>query len=117
MWQATYLDGSVLKQRMAGEQVSSELIDRDKTRTFSLLKDDVPIITVTPTRWQRFFYRKRTRMTAGSVVQICHILGLTEDSKLKDVWFCFEGGKTHRLQQFVNNHPWFYQVNFKEQEI
>lgn len=117
MWQATYLDGSILKQRMGNEQISSELINRDVVKLMSLTKDDIPIVTITPTKYQQFFYRKRTKIIVGSKTQICHILGLTEDNMVKDVWFCFEEGKIHRLKQFINNHPWFYQIDFMKQEI
>ena len=70
MWQATYLDGSILKQRMGNEQISSELINRDVVKLMSLTKDDIPIVTITPTKYQQFFYRKRTKIIVGSKTQI-----------------------------------------------
>ena len=118
LWRAIYLDDTTLYQKMEGQEISSEAIDRTRIKRIELLTDNNDVVvTLDIEQGQNFFYRRRNRLIDGGH-QICHVLGkLCKGMVDGPVIFHFDEGAVEYTNGFDMSHPWFYPVNFRPCEL
>ncbi|SNQ59538.1 hypothetical protein [Candidatus Methanoperedens nitratireducens] len=124
-WRAIYDDGTVIDQFNETREpieVSSEIIDRKKVKTFLIMQGQVPVFRLELNEGQRLFYRRRTSISAGieqTKDQICHIAGWQQNIQGEMKWriaFIFEDGKIEIKDKFIEGHPWFYPIVLTDKE-
>jgi hypothetical protein len=121
-WRAIYDDGTAVDQydeKRDPIEVSSEVIDRKKVKTFLIIWDQVPVFTLHLEEGQKLFYRRRTTLTVGK--EICHLAGWQQEvgADGEMVWriaFVFEDGRIEIKDKFIENHPWFYPIVLTDKE-
>ena len=118
-WEATYRDGTIVKQHVEGQEISSEQIDRLKVGQISIKNGDVDIFTLHIDEGKKLIYRRRTEMNSGGYVSVCHVVGWRQkihDVYVQSIIYCFEDGKIEVAGDFIENHPWFYAPKLREFE-
>ena len=120
IWEATYGDGTVLKQIQGGIEISSDRIDRSRVVAISIVDNDRVVVTVHLKARQKLVYRRRTSIDTNGERRVCHIVGWRQKigyAITQAFVFCFEDGQTHVLSEFIEGDRWFYAPQFKTSEL
>jgi hydroxymethylpyrimidine pyrophosphatase-like HAD family hydrolase len=120
-WLAEYKDGSIIRQNNAfGKIISSDEIDRDKLKTFTLICDNKIIVKLHINNNERLVYRRRVEKTIGDSEIACHIIGwrkLVDNKICQSMMYVFEDGNIEMASDFQENHKWFYPPILRDFEL
>lgn len=122
-WRALYKDGTVVDQydeKRDPIEVSSEVIDRKKVKTFFIMREQVPVLTLHLDEGQNLIYRRRVSIT-GDEKQICHLAGWQHGVGIgieiaQSIAYVFEDGTIEMAGKFRENDPWFYPIVLTDKE-
>lgn len=120
-WRAIYKDGIVLDQydeKRDPVEVSSEVIDRKKVKTFFIMQGQVPVLTLHLDEGQNLIYRRRVTVK-GEDRQICHLAGwqqIIQGETVQSIVYLSEDGTIEMAGRFRDDHPMFYSIVLTEKE-
>jgi len=121
-WLAEHKDGSVIRQYEGDTKVSADKIDRNKLKTFSLMNGESCVIKLYIRNGMVLVYRRRIEKNVGGSERVCHIVGWRkytghDNEIVQSMAFIFEDGGIEMIEDFIEDHPWFYKPVLREFEL
>lgn len=120
-WIVEYKDGSVVRQHQEdGTIVSSDIINRDLIKSFTLMNGSDQVIKMYIDDDKKFIYRRRVEKPSGGKETVCHLIGWRKrvsDQIIQSIVYVFEDGAIEFAGNFQDDHPWFYSPILRDFEL
>ena len=120
-WKAVYQNGNFLLQFNAdGSENKYTTINRAQLSQFVLYRDKKPMVVIHLNGKKRLIYRMRRAMNNHGYKEIVYIAGWQETTNgvnTQMISFLFEDNHIEIVDQFYEDHSWFYSVNFIPEEV
>jgi hypothetical protein len=119
-WRAIYENGESLSQIAPdGKENSYGDIDKRALTKFILYRYGEPIVVVHLDPNKKLIYRMRRAMDNHGAEETVYLVGWQENRNgmnIQMIVFLFEDDHIEVVDRFHEGHPWFYPVQFLEEE-
>ena len=119
-WKAIYNDGIELAQNSDNAVHKYSDIDRTKLEKFLVYKDKQPIFVLHLDSDKKLIFRRRVaKALMSGKEEVVYLVGWQENRNgvnLQSISFIFEDGHIEVVDRFKDGHPWFYPINFLDEE-
>ena len=119
-WKAIYSDGSSLPQFNENRSENKYFdIDRSRLVQFVLYRNGAPAVVIHLSGNKKLIYRMRRAMDNKGYHEDVYIAGWQEKRNGQNVQMImalFEDNHIEIFDRFKEKHPWFYSINFIQEE-
>ena len=119
-WQAIYNDGTTLPQyNEDGSENRYTDINRDTLTQFILFRYTRPKLVIHLDSHKKLIYRMRRAENDRGVQEVVYLVGWQEKRNgynIQSISSLFEDDHIEVVDRFNEKHPWFYSINFIEEE-
>ena len=119
-WKAIYSDGTELSQYSDNKTSKYGDIDRSRLDKFVILKNDTPVLILYLDENKKLIFRRRVAKNfLSGEEEAVYLVGWQENRSgvnLQSISFIFEDGHVEVVDRFKEGHPWFYPINFLDEE-